>query len=428
MSSTPPESLTDPSTRSVPTGPLAIISRVGQGRLRLALFIVGFGTIFANTALNNVLLAAKLAILAPEQKVALLGLATAIAGLVSGISIFVWGTVSDRIRSRFGKRSPLIVLGGIGAAIFIALVGLAPNAELLIAAYVGYNIFLPALSAAVLAVFPDRVPREKRGTASAFYGGAQVFAGAVAGIVASNFISAPNLLLVITSIGILVPAVAFVLIAPDFSNRHEPIEKLTAREVLTAFKLPKGAPDFYWAFTGRFVIFLGASMIVAFQLYILTDHYHLANESAGRIIAVTGIATLLTIVVSTVVAGPLSDKIGRRRMPIFIASLILTVAPASLLFIPTGDAVIAYGALYGLGTGMFLSVDAALMTEVLPDQLSRGKDLGFLNLANYVPNVIGPLVTSLLVSTGLGYTPVFVISIGLTLLGAFSIFKIKGVR
>ena len=95
---------------------------------------------------------------------------------------------------------------------------------------------------------------------------------------------------------------------------------------------------------------------------------------------------------------------------------------------PTGTAMIIFAAVTGLGLGAFLSIDTALMTEVIPAQETAGKDLGILNTANTVPQIIAPLITSGIVAIGFGYAPVFIVSLVLMVIGAFSIFKIKSVR
>ena len=41
----------------------------------------------------------------------------------------------------------------------------------------------------------------------------------------------------------------------------------------------------------------------------------------------------------------------------------------------------------GIGYGVYLSVDFALCTEVLPEAEARGKDLGIINVANALPQV-----------------------------------------
>lgn len=428
MSNELPEPLAHPGMLNEPTSAFsAIRPRVGK-RLGFAFLIIGLTWVFANNVATTNLLAAKIEILDPSNKVFLFGLATAIAGISTTIALFVWGTVSDLTRSRFGKRTPWIIFGAVTGAAGLTLISISSSVGGLLAAFIGYSLAFNALPAAVLAVFPDRIPRAKRGLASAIYGAAQVLGGAVGGIVASQFLLKPNPLFLAAAVVVLVGGLLFVTLAPDTSSKDEPRAPLDVRGLVAAFKFPSGAPDFYWAFAGRFLLLLGLFMVQNFQLYILTDYIQLSTTEAGGVIALSGFASLVTIVLSTSVAGPLSDRIGRRKLPIFIASLLFGVAVLIPLVSPTATAMIVFGAVSGLGLGAFLSVDAALMTEVIPSEESRGKDLGILNTANTVPQIIAPLVTSGVVALGFGYAPVFVISLVIILIGAFSIFKIKSVR
>ena len=82
--------------------PTRVRSRVSLRRLNLGLFIIGFGWLFANASLTGVLLAAKLAILAPDDKVFLLGMTTAISGVTVTLALFFWGAISDLTRTRLG--------------------------------------------------------------------------------------------------------------------------------------------------------------------------------------------------------------------------------------------------------------------------------------------------------------------------------------
>jgi MFS family permease len=439
MSNQLPEPLAHPGILDEPAGsmvdgslapaPLATVrSRVGTKRLSLALFIVGLCWVAANGLAAGNLLAAKIAILDPENKVFLLGLATALAGGVTSISLFVWGAVSDLTRSPLGRRTPWIIFGAISGAAGLVLMGISDSMGGLIAAFLGYGLLFNALPAAVLAVFPDRIPVEKRGTASAVYGGAQVIGGATAGIISSQFLSDPNPLYYAGAIILLAGGLLFAALAPDFSSKDEPRAALDLQGLKEAFKFPANASDFYWAFAGRFLLLLGLYMVQNFTLYILTDYIGLSNEESGSVLAISGFASLLTIVIGTFVAGPLSDRIKRRKMPIFLASLLFGLAVVFPMVWPTAESMITFGAVSGLGLGAFLAVDAALMTEVLPSEDNRGKDLGILNTANTVPGIIAPLVTSAIVGVGLGYVPVFGTSLVVILIGAVSIFKIKSVR
>jgi MFS family permease len=406
-----------------------IRSRVSPRRLGTALFIIGFGWVFANGGLTTVLLAAKIGILAPDDKTFILGLATALAGIGTTIALFFWGAISDLTRSRLGRRSPWVIFGAVAAGVFLVLIGLSTSVGMLITFFILYGLTFNALVAAILAVFADRVPRARRGTISAIYGGAQVIGGTIAGVIDSRFIVSPSpVFFFIGAVVVVVAAILFLILAPDYSSKDLPRAKLDMRGLLDAFKFPKKAPDFYWAFAGRFLLLLGLYAVQNFTLYILEDYIHLSKDAAANIIAISGIATLVTIVLGTFLGGPLSDRIHRRKVPIFIASLLFGVAVLVPLVWPTGTAMIIFSALSGLGLGAFLSVDTALMTEVIPSDANAGKDLGILNTANTVPQIIAPLLTSGVVAIGFGYAPVFVVSLVLIIIGAFSVFRIKSVR
>jgi MFS family permease len=429
MSTEIPEPAAHPAILDEPTSTLGTIrSRTGTKRLGLGFFVVGFTWVFANSVATALPLQAKIAILAPDDKVFVLALFTALGGVFTTISLFFWGAISDLTRTRLGKRTPWIIFGAVSGSIGLVLIGISDTVGGLLAAFIVYGLLFNALPAAVLAIFPDRIPRDKRGTASAIYGGAQVLGGAIANIIASQFLSAPTMMFFIASGLLLVGGLVFVTIAPDFSSKDEPRVKLNMRGLAESFKFPANAPDFYWAFAGRFLLLLGLYMVQNFTLYILTDYIGLSNDEAAPIVALSGFASLITIVLGITLAGPISDKIKRRRMPIFIASMLFGVAVLLPLIWPTPTSMIIFAALSGLGLGAFLAVDTALMTEVLPSEESRGKDLGILNTANTVPGIIAPLITAGIIGLGFGYPPVFVISLVVILIGAFSIFKIKSVR
>jgi MFS family permease len=428
MSTQVPEPFANPALLEQPTGSFpAVRSRTSSRRLGLGFFIIGFAWLFAQQLALSTALAVKIQILVPDEKVFYLGLTTAIAGVGTTLSIFVWGTISDLTRSRFGRRTPWIIFGGTAGVIGVILVGLSTTIGTLVAAYVGYGLLFNALTAAVVAIFPDRIPREKRGTFSAIYGGAGVIGSGIAGIIAAQFLKDPTPLFFAGAVVLALGTVLFVFIAPDFSSKDEPRAKLDLRGVLASFKFPARAPDFYWAFAGRFMLLLGLFMVQNFSLYILTDYIHLTKDEAQPVLTISGLLSLVSIIAGTFFGGWISDKIKRRKLPIFVSSLFFGIAVLLPFVWPTGTSMIIFGGVAGLGLGAFLSVDTALMTEVLPSEASRGKDMGILSTANTVPNIIAPLATAAIVGVA-GYGPVFLVALVIIVVGAFSIFKIKGVR
>jgi MFS family permease len=85
--------------------------------------------------------------------------------------------------------------------------------------------------------------------------------------------------------------------------------------------------------------------------------------------------------------------------------------------------------LFGMGLGGYLSVDFALVTEVLPNREDdAAKDLGLFNVASALPQSLAPAIASaILISTG-SYSAVFVVA-GLSgLLAGLTIAPVRRAR
>src|SRR5699024_11791153 len=90
----------------------------------------------------------------------------------------------------------------------------------------------------------------------------------------------------------------------------------------------------------------------------------------------------------TVFSGPLSDHFRRRKIFIGVAAVLFAGAMVAPLASPTvAGMMIAYG-IGALGYGVFQSVDSVLMSEVLPDAQTFGKDLGIVNMAITLPQTL----------------------------------------
>ena len=81
----------------------------------------------------------------------------------------------------------------------------------------------------------------------------------------------------------------------------------------------------------------------------------------------------------------------------------------------------------GVGFGAFTSVDFALITEVLPADLDRGKDLGVINVANSLPQVLAPAVAAPIVAHA-GYPSLYVASALIGIAGSVLVHRIRAVR
>jgi MFS family permease len=85
--------------------------------------------------------------------------------------------------------------------------------------------------------------------------------------------------------------------------------------------------------------------------------------------------------------------------------------------------------LFGIGLGLYSTVDIALVAEVLPERASAGRDLGVMNLAITLPQVAAPLIgLGVLVAFDGELRWVFAISTVFALMGAGAIMGIRRVK
>ena len=117
----------------------------------------------------------------PEGKTGSYSVVAGIGTLVALLANPFFGRLSDRTRSRFGRRRPWIVIGLLGTAVGAAVIGLSDSIGMLILGWILMQGFINAAIAAALAVVADHVPTEQQGAVGALSGTAAA-ASTVVGI------------------------------------------------------------------------------------------------------------------------------------------------------------------------------------------------------------------------------------------------------
>jgi len=188
---------------------------------------------------------------------------------------------------------------------------------------------------------------------------------------------------------------------------------------------PRRYPDLGWAWLTRFLINLSNALVLLYLLYYLRDrlHYHDPDQGVLILTAVNGLTLLATVVVG----GVWSDRVGRRKPFVIWSGVLMAVATAVLAGWQTWPGAVASAALLGIGFGVFTSVDFALMTDVLPKALDRGKDLGVINVANALPQVAAPALAAPIVTYLGGYRVLYLVSAVIGMAGALLVRRIRGV-
>ncbi|WP_436763449.1 MFS transporter [Streptosporangium sp. V21-05] len=395
----------------------------GISLANLALWMAYFGPL-------QVLLPSQVASIDPVGKEGSLALVTGVGAAVAMLFNPVAGALSDRTAGRFGRRHPWSLGGalvGAGALVLLAgqgsILGVAAGWCL---AQAGLNAMQAALSAGV----PDHVPVGQRGEVSGWIGIPQSL-GVVLAVVLVTMVAAT------TESGYFLIAVLIPLcVLPFVLTTHDPRlvtrPPFELRAFLRGFWIsPRSHPDFFWAWLTRFLMQLGNAVATLYLLYFLTDAVGYERIFPGEK-AEDGLLVLIliytaTVVLTTVVAGVVSDRIGRRRALVTVSGLISVVPAVMLAFWPQWPVATVGAAIMGVGFGIYLSVDNALVTQVLPAAEGRAKDLGVINIANSGPQVLGPVIAGPIVAGLGGYPVLYLTSAVLVLLGAVLVWRIRSV-
>lgn len=379
-------------------------------------------------AVPGILLALQVQNIDNEAKAANLAMVAGIGALGAMIAQPVAGMLSDRTRSRFGRRAPWMVLGALVGGLALIGMGLANGLVQITIAWLIVQIAFNFAQGPLSAILPDRVPSSVRGTFAALSGlglmlgaiGGQILGSQLASNIPAGYVILAGLAVVVVTL--------FVVFNPDKSNVSQPREPFSLVVFLKTFWVnPIAHPDFFWGFTGRLLLYTGYFAVNGYQLYILQDYIGLGSK-ALEVIPVLGVISLLGIIIATLISGPLSDKIARRKIFVVISSVLVAVSLVVPFFSHTLTGMMIYSALSGLGFGCFQAVDTALISEVLPSKTDFGKDLGVVNIAATLPQTIAPFVAGFIVVNVGGYATLFPVGVVLVIAGALAVLPIKSVR
>ena len=186
--------------------------------------------------------------------------------------------------------------------------------------------------------------------------------------------------------------------------------------------------DYAKLLAARFLILLGIYAVQGFAQYYISDWLGMENPEVvtGNLMAAIGVAITLFVFP----AGWLSDRLGRKNMNI-AAGLLASVGIFLLIFVQNLTMLYIFAALIGMATGIFLSVNWALATDLIPKE-EAGKYMGLSNLAtagaSATSRLGGPLIDGvnyLLPGTFFGYPALFILASLLTFSGALLMRRVR---
>nr|WP_244517029.1 MFS transporter [Arthrobacter alpinus] len=396
-------------------------------RWTVSVVLVNIGINAAFFGPIQVLLGQQAAHFSEADKEGILALVTGAGAAVSLVANPLFGSFSDRTISRFGRRVPWVFIGALLGT--IGLIGLAgaPTVAAMTLLWCLVQLGCNGALAATTAAIPDQVPVRQRGSIGGLTSMGTVvgilLGAAIAAVVAGNF----SLGFIICAVGLLVGMVPYLFFSNDQVLPAQARPPFTWLNFAKGFWIsPRRYPDFAWAWITRFLVNVGNHLVTLYLLFFLTDAVGYENPEFGVLI-LTGVYAVLTLI-TAVIGGRWTDKVGKRKPFVIASSAIIALAALILAFFPTWIGAVTGAAVLGIGYGVYLAVDFALLTQVLPSAVSRGKDMGVINVANSLPQVIAPLIAWPLVTLLGGYVTLYVVAAIIGLLGAVFVVKIKGVQ
>lgn len=418
--------LPQPATALIPppTTNARPITVTAMALAQLGLFFAVLTPVFSSLAIKVQSLVGE------DRAVGALATVSAVGAVAAFVANPIFGRISDRTTGRFGRRRPWLVIGALGLTLSLLVIALTQSLLVVVIAWFLAQVSTNAALAAYIATLADQIPVRQRGTVSGLIGVMQNLGVLAAAYAAQVFGTDMVLLFMIPGLTGLALVVLYAIVLPDKPLPHLPPSEGWRVVLKTFWVSPRRHPDFAFAWVSRFMIILATFMFTTYRLLFLQDRLELPAADAAGVMATGVLVYTLVLVAGAQVAGWVSDRLKRRKVFVFVATLVFAAGILLLIPVQTAGEFYLAEAVLGLGYGVYIGVDLALVADVLPNPDDAAKDLGVFNIANAGPQAIAPVFGALLVTAGGGgnYSLMLLVAGVVGVIGAIAVLPIKSVR
>ncbi|WP_337059748.1 MFS transporter [Kineococcus sp. G2] len=413
-----PSTGTSAPTAPLPRGfvPLLVLAAVGAGAAQMSAALLT--------------LTLKATALDATGAAGIIALSSGIAGAFTICALPTVGALSDRSRSRFGRRRPYLVAGAASFAMGGTLLVTAPNVPLFVLAHLLISLGFIAAGVATTALLADRLPADRRGPAAAFLSLSTAM-GALLGMAVVQPFGANLAPVVGVPTALAVGAMLLLAAVLREERSTQPRTPLHLREVIGIFWVnPLRFPDFALVFSSRLLVFCGVAALNGFQALYLLQHLHLEPvQLSGAILLTVVVNCGLSLLVAPAI-GKLSDRLDVRRPFILVAALVLSAGLVVATRATDLPSYLVACAVIALGQGVYFAVELALATRVLPDLQNPAKDLALIKVADNLPVPLVAAAAPALLAIGGGgnYAALFSAGALCAVVGGVLILFIRGAR
>jgi MFS family permease len=362
--------------------------------IRLSLYWLGLSSIFAGLVF---ILGARLEFdgLVPDKTEAgrTLFLLTIAGALIAVVVQPTIGTISDYTISRWGRRKPYILIGSVLDVVFLA--GIALSQDLLaIAAFVALLQFSSNFAQGPFQGYvPDLVPGEQVGFASALVGMMQILGNVAGNLVGAAAVALDQFALGLIALGVLE---LLTMLSVVIRVREGSAPKSRAGRSWALIAAEAWGTDilrersFMWLVASRLAVLMAGGVLVNLAVFYLARSLGMNQEETGlAYIPLVGLVALGTVI-AVVPAARVSDRVGRKKV-IYVSCAVGGLGLALVALAPSFPLALAGTVVFGLSTGIFLAVDWALMTDIIP-KASSGRYMGLSNVATASSGVLAVAV------------------------------------
>jgi MFS family permease len=363
------------------------------------------------------------------------GLVLAVGSAATLVLAPLTGILSDRLRSRWGRRRPFAVAGMVIGAASVPVMALAPSLAVLTAGWTLSTIGWGTAAASIGNWQADRLPPHQRGRVSGLTGVTMQIAPVV-GIILVGFFRDQVLLVFAlpAAIGVVL-VIVFLIVVPDPDSRGLVLERrLTVGGLLRSYGFdPRAAPDFAWNWLGRFVFFLGLTLTTSFTVFFVAQRLELRVPDVAGVLAIVSASSIVTATIGSLGGGWLSDRVGRRKPFILLGAVLFAVGCSVSAFAHDLPTLMVGTLLNSLGIATFSAVAQALLLDVLPDrEREAGRYMAIALFAQKIPGVFAPVLGGAVLAIGAGaenFTALYLLAAALAFAGGLLItLSVRSVR
>jgi len=317
----------------------------------------------------------------------------------------LFGMLSDKTNTRFGKRTPYIVFGTLAAAIGMLLIPYADNTKSLVLLLIALGIVLFSMStyrSPAVALMPDVTPKPLRSKANAVIN----LMGAIGGIITLGVIAVlvpkegiPNYFNVFaTTAGIMVVSITLLVITINekklAEEMREEVYDMKGNDESGNIMPPEVKKSFLFLLFSVFLWYAGYNAVTtAFSKYAQV-YWGLK----GGLFAYTLMVAQIAAILSYIPVGIVASRIGRKKTILFGVAL-LAIAFGSAVFYKTFYATLFFFfSLAGIGWAA-INVNSYPMVV----EMSKGSDIGKYTGVYYTFSMSSQIITPILSGALLEY-------------------------